>query len=123
MERFNLKKLHEAEGKQQYRVEVSSRLAVLEHFDTEMEINNSAWLINRETINISAKECLSYFKLKNHKPWFNEGCSKLVDERKQAKLLWLQDLSETNGDNLKIVRHKASRYSRNKKWEHREKQN
>jgi hypothetical protein len=34
MERFNLKKLNEVEGKQQYRVEISSRFAALENFDT-----------------------------------------------------------------------------------------
>jgi hypothetical protein len=30
MERFNLKKLREVEGKEQYRVEISSRFAALE---------------------------------------------------------------------------------------------
>jgi hypothetical protein len=39
MERFNLKKLNEAEGKEQFRVEVSNRFAVLEDLDTEVEIN------------------------------------------------------------------------------------
>jgi hypothetical protein len=38
--------------------------------------------------------------LKKHKPWFDEGCSKLLDQRKQAKLQWLQDPNEINGDNL-----------------------
>jgi hypothetical protein len=33
-------------------------------------------------------------------------------------LQWLQDPSEINGDNLKIVRREASRYFRNKKWEY-----
>jgi hypothetical protein len=41
-ERFNLKKLNEAEGKKQYHVEVSKRFAALEDLDTEVEIN-SAW--------------------------------------------------------------------------------
>jgi hypothetical protein len=40
--------------------------------------------------------------LKKLKPWFEEACSKLADQRKQAKLQWLQDPNETNGDNLKI---------------------
>jgi hypothetical protein len=31
MERFNLKKLNEVEGKEQYRVEISNRFAVLEN--------------------------------------------------------------------------------------------
>jgi hypothetical protein len=37
---------------------------------------------------------------------------------KQAKLQWIQDPSEINGDNLKIVRRKANRYFRNKKREY-----
>jgi hypothetical protein len=34
MERFNLKKLNEVEGLEQYRVEVSNRFAALEELDT-----------------------------------------------------------------------------------------
>jgi hypothetical protein len=56
--------------------------------------------------------------LKKHKPWFDEACSKLVDQTKQAKLQWLQDPSEINGSNLKIIRREASRYFRNKKMEY-----
>jgi hypothetical protein len=85
MEGFNLKTLNEVEGKEQYHVEVSNRFAALEDLDTEVEIN-SAWEMIRENINISAKQNLSYFELKKHKPWFDEGCSKLLDQRKQAKL-------------------------------------
>jgi hypothetical protein len=57
---------------------------------------------------------LGYFELKKCKPWFDEGCSKLLDQRKQAKLQWLQDSSEINGDNLNNV----SRYFRYKKREY-----
>jgi hypothetical protein len=67
---------------------------------------------------ISAKESLGYCELKNHKPWFDQACSKLVDQRKQAKLQWLQDPSKINGDNLNNVRHEASKYFRNKKREY-----
>jgi hypothetical protein len=88
MERFNLKKLNEVEGKEQYHVEVSNRFAALEDLDTEVEINN-AWETIRESIKISAKESLGYYELREHKPWFDEECSKLVDQRKQAKLQWL----------------------------------
>jgi hypothetical protein len=38
MERFNLRKLKEIEGKEQYRVEISNRFAALENLDTEMKI-------------------------------------------------------------------------------------
>jgi hypothetical protein len=39
MERFNLKKLLEAGGKEKYHVEVSNRFAALEYLDAEVEIN------------------------------------------------------------------------------------
>jgi hypothetical protein len=37
-ERFNLKKLNNAEGKEQFHVEVSNRFAAMEDLDTEVEI-------------------------------------------------------------------------------------
>jgi hypothetical protein len=64
------------------------------------------------------KESVGYYGLKQHKPWFDEGCSKLLDQRKQAKLQWLHDPSKINGDNLKNVRCETSRHFRNKKREY-----
>jgi hypothetical protein len=81
LQRFNLKKLNEVEGKKQYHVEVSHRFAALEYLDAEVEIN-TAWETIRENIKISAKESLDYFELKKRKRWFDEGCSKLLDQRK-----------------------------------------
>jgi hypothetical protein len=81
-----------------------------------MEIN-SGWETIRGNIQISTKESLGYFELKKHKLLFDEGCSKLLDQRKQAKLQWLQDPSEINGDNLDTVRYEANRYFRKKKRE------
>jgi hypothetical protein len=90
MERFNLKKLNEVESKEMYCVEVSNMFAALEDWDAEVEIN-SAWEMIRENAKISAKESICYYELKKHKPWFDEGCSELLDQRKQAKCQWLQD--------------------------------
>jgi hypothetical protein len=42
----------------------------------------SAWETIRENIRISAKENLGYYELKEHNAWFNEGCSKLLHEKK-----------------------------------------
>jgi hypothetical protein len=117
IERFNLKKLNDVEGKVQFHVEVSNRFVASEDLDAEVEIN-SAWETIRENITFSAKESLGYFELKKRKLWFDEGCSTVLDQRKQAKLQWLQDPSEINGDDLNNVRHEASRYLRNKKREH-----
>jgi hypothetical protein len=85
----------------------------LEDLEAEVEINSALETI-RENIKISAKERLGYFELKKDKPWFDEGCSRLLDQSKEAKLQWLHDASEINGDNLINVRREASRYFRNK---------
>jgi hypothetical protein len=91
--RFNLNKLNEVEGKEQYRFEISYRFRALENLDVEVNITRD-WKIK-----ISSKESLGYYELKKHKPWFDEGCSKLLDQWKEAKLKWLQYLCEINGDN------------------------
>jgi hypothetical protein len=53
----------------------------LEDLDAEVEISSAGETIG-ENIKISAKESLGYFELKKHMPWFNEGRSTLVDQRK-----------------------------------------
>jgi hypothetical protein len=117
MERSNLKKLNEIEVKEKYHVEVSNWFAGLEDLDAEIEIN-TIWETIRENIKISAKDNLGYYEVKQHKPWFEEGCSELLDQRNLVKLQWLQDPSEINGDNLSNVRHETSRYFRKKKREY-----
>jgi Holliday junction resolvase-like predicted endonuclease len=58
---------------------------------------------------ISAKESIGHCEVKNHKPWFDKECSKLVDRRKQAKLQWLQNPSIANEDSVSNVRQEVSR--------------
>jgi hypothetical protein len=72
----------------------------------------------RENMKISARESLGYYEFKKHKPWFNEGCSTLLDQRKQVRLQWLHDPSEINGDNLYNIRCEGSMHFRNKKKEY-----
>jgi hypothetical protein len=62
----------------------------LENIDTEVDINK-AWETIRENTKISANESIGYYELKKHKPWLDEGCSKLLVQQKQAKLQWLHD--------------------------------
>jgi hypothetical protein len=61
MERFNLKKLKEAECKEKYRIAVSNRFATLENLDAEVD-NNSAWgtTIIRDNANISTTNSIIY---------------------------------------------------------------
>jgi hypothetical protein len=76
---------------------------------------NTAWESIRENMKPSAMESTGYYKLKQHKPWFDEEYSKLLDQRKQAKLQWLQNLSQTNGDILNNVGSETGRNFRYKK--------
>jgi hypothetical protein len=39
---------------------------------------NRAWENIRENIKVSAKESLGHHELQEHKPWFDEGCSKNI---------------------------------------------
>jgi hypothetical protein len=55
VEKFNLKKLNEAEGKEKYRAEVSNSFEVLEDLDSEVEIN-IIWEMIKENIKMSVKE-------------------------------------------------------------------
>jgi predicted metallo-beta-lactamase superfamily hydrolase len=58
-----------------------------------------AWENIRENIKISAKVRIGHYNLKQHKPWFDKECSKLLlERRKQAKLQWLQNPSQMNRD-------------------------
>jgi hypothetical protein len=117
MKRFSLKKLKEVEGKEHYRVEISSRFTSLENLVGEVDINRT-WETTRENIKISTKGSLGYYELKKHKPWFEKGCSKLLGQRKQAKLHWLQDQRAINGNNLNNISREVSRHFRNKKREY-----
>jgi hypothetical protein len=73
MEKFNFKKFKKVEGKEKYRVKVSNRFAALEDLDAEAEIN-TIWETIREKIKIPSAESHYYYELKQHKPWFYEGC-------------------------------------------------
>jgi hypothetical protein len=66
-------------------------------------------------INRAWETIRGHYELKKHKPWFDEECSKLLDQRKQARLHWLKDPSERNGDNLNYIRRETSGNLRKKK--------
>jgi hypothetical protein len=83
----------------------------LEDLDGEGDINR-AWGNIKENIKTSAKESIGLHKLKQHKPWFDEECLCFLDQKKQAKMQWIQDPSQRNVNN---VRRDVSRHLRNKK--------
>jgi hypothetical protein len=68
----------------------------------------------RENIKISVKETLGLYRQKQHKPWFDEECSQVLGQRKQAKMQWLQNPNQSKLDNLNNARQEASRHFRNR---------
>ena len=116
-ERFNLRKLNELEIRKKYQIEITNRFESLQNLNDDEDINR-AWENIKENIEASAKESLSLQELKQHKPRFDEDCLGFLDQRKQAKMLWIHDPSQSNVDNLNNVRCDASRHFRNKKKEY-----
>jgi hypothetical protein len=112
--RFNLRKLNDLEIRKQYQIEITNSFAALENVSKDDDINR-AWVSIKENIKISATESLGMHEMKQHKPWFDEGCLGILDQRKQAKMQWTLDPSQSNVDTLNNVRHDASRLFRNKK--------
>jgi hypothetical protein len=80
-QRFNLRKLNEPE--------FTNSFAALENLNDDKDVNR-AWGNIIEHIKTSAKESLGLHELKQNKPWLDEECLDFLDERKQAKMQWIQ---------------------------------
>jgi hypothetical protein len=89
----------------------------LEDSDHKVEINK-AWETIKETIKICIKESICFYELKKHNPWFEEGHSKSLDQRKEVEMQRLQDPSEINRNNLNNVRREVRRHFRSKRKEY-----
>jgi len=113
-QRLNLRKLNEPEVREQYQIEITNRFAALENSDNDEDVNRT-WENIKENIQTSAKESLGLHEFKQNKPWFDEECLGFLDQRKRAKIQWIQDPSQSNVDNLNNVRREVSRHFRNKK--------
>jgi hypothetical protein len=83
MERFNLEKLNEIEGKKRYPVDISNR--VLENLDTEVDVNKR-WESIGENIKHSVKDRLGYYELKKNKLLFDEGCSEFIISKEISQI-------------------------------------
>jgi hypothetical protein len=57
----------------------------LNDLDAEVD-TESAWQTTRANINISNKEGPRFYKMKKHKPWFDEGCWKYYIKWVQTSL-------------------------------------
>ena len=85
---------------------------------SDSEDINRAWKNIKENVKISAKESIGLYEEEQHKPWFDKECLSFLDQRKHAKMQWLQDPNKSNVGNRNNVGREASRHFRNKKKEH-----
>jgi hypothetical protein len=111
--RFNLRKLNDLEVRKQYQIEITNMFATLENVSEDEDINRASENI-KENIETSATESLVMHGMKQHKPWLDEECLGTLDQRKQAKIQWIQDPSQKNVNTLNNLRRDASRHFRNK---------
>jgi len=109
-----LRKLNELEVREQNQIEITNRCAAVENLNDDEDVDRT-WENIKENIQTLAKESLSLHEFKRNKPWFDEECLGFLDQRKRAKMQWIQDPSQSNVDNLNNVRREVSRHFRNKK--------
>jgi hypothetical protein len=106
-ERFNLRKPNEPEVRKQYRIKISNRFGDLENLSDREDMNKDSEN-DKKNIKIKATGSLGLYKLKQHKARFEEECLRFLEQRRQAKMHWLQDPNQSNVDNLNNVRREDS---------------
>jgi len=92
VEKCNLR--NELYVRKQYQINISNKFAALENVSDSKDINR-AWENIKENIRISAKESLSLYELKLHKPWCDGECLDFLDQ-----IQWLQYPNQSNLDNV-----------------------
>ena len=99
---------------EQYQIEITNRFAALENVNDDEDVNR-AWENIKENMQISAEESLGLHEMNQNKHWFDEECLRFLDQRKRAKLQWIQGPNQSNVDILNDVRREVSRHFNEKK--------
>jgi len=92
-QRFMLRKLNEPEVREQCQIEITNRFAALENMNDDEDVNRT-WENIKEDAQTSTEESLGVHELKRNKPLFDEECLVFLDQRKRAKMQWIQDPSQ-----------------------------
>jgi len=83
VKKFILKKLSELEVRKECRIEISNKFVALESLNDRYDINR-VWENVKQNIKTSGRESLGQYELKQHKPRFDDECSRILDQRKQT---------------------------------------
>ena len=75
------------EVREQYQIKISNRFEALQNLIDSKDINRP-WKKIRISIS-EPNERLCLYQWKQHTPCFDDKCSQISDQRKQAKMQWL----------------------------------
>jgi len=89
---FNLRKRNEPEVRERYQIEITNRFTASVNLNDDEDVDRN-WESIKENIQTSAKKSLGLHDLKQNKPWFDEECLGFLDQKKQAKIQWIEDPS------------------------------
>ena len=87
--------------RKEYQIDVANRFSVLEGLEIS-SVDDTCVKI-RDSIKASATEEVGILKTSRNKPWFDEECSELANNRKQKKLLWLQNQNNQTAEEFSNV--------------------
>ena len=110
---INLRKIREQKVRKRYNIKISDGFGALKKLNDREDINRE-WENNKETIKTSPKDSLGLYELKQHKPRFDEECSRFLHKIMQAIMQWLLDPNQGNVDNVNNVSRVACGHFRNK---------
>jgi hypothetical protein len=70
---------------------------------------NKMWETISDTVKSTAKERVGVRKRQRNKPWFDDECLKLHEERKEARQQWLNNNTEASSNQYNNAKRKATR--------------
>jgi hypothetical protein len=81
--KFDEEELNGLEVRKLYKIELTNRFAVLGNW-------SDGKYINKKNFKTSPQDSLGMYELKQPESWFYEECLSFLDQRKQAKMNWVQ---------------------------------
>jgi hypothetical protein len=90
VKRYNVKKLNKLEVRKEYEIKIEERFEAVENVN-HSEYINRAWENIKENVKTQAKNSPDLHEMKQHKPLLDEERLRFLDQRKQAKMQWVED--------------------------------
>ncbi|XP_054287800.1 uncharacterized protein LOC129003530 [Macrosteles quadrilineatus] len=117
-ESIAVEKLREKDTAKEFKIKLSNRFQILEEQEQNDKLTiEERWTSLRNTIQKCAEEVCGKKKRSKNKPWFDEDCRTMINERKQAKDVLLKHGREIDRRNYEIKAKETVKILRRKKRE------